>query len=147
MPADVTVVKMIQVINDEIGGKAKHKSFKVRRAVVLNALKWLKANHSEYGDIEIVESNLGWLEGKEDGYLTATIEKVNDTNACEDIGPAPKQCMNLREQSEIEDFTAVGIIGEDEFPLPSMEDTKMYNDLKSLSKGNNINNIVVNCLI
>jgi hypothetical protein len=74
LPSDVTVVKMVQTYQNEIGGGSTCKAFKVRRYSVLRSLHWLKRHHKCYCDVEIDEENLSWMDGAEESYLRAALE-------------------------------------------------------------------------
>jgi hypothetical protein len=74
LPSDVTVVKMVQTYQNEIGGDSTCKAFKVRRYSVLRSLHWLKRHHKFYCDVEIDEENLSWMDGAEESYLRAALE-------------------------------------------------------------------------
>ena len=69
---DTVMLKAMKPIQAEIGSdRAVTKAFKVRRAKVLGALKWLTQYNTEYDHIEIVESNLDWIDGDEGSLATA----------------------------------------------------------------------------
>ena len=47
----------------------KTQLFRIRRGVVLNALKWLKVHNQIYNNITITESNLDWMNGSDEESL------------------------------------------------------------------------------
>ena len=66
LPSDVHFIKVVKKYL-ESGGEKTNKMFNIRRAEVLNALRWLKKYNRDYTDVEIEESNLNWIENQQTG--------------------------------------------------------------------------------
>ncbi len=77
LPTDVTVVKVIHCYLREINGELCNKAFKVRKQVVLDALRWLKEHNVAYNNIQIDEQNLDWTNGSEETTLPVNQEVIN----------------------------------------------------------------------
>jgi Helitron helicase-like domain at N-terminus len=115
---DVTVIKVLQEIQTEIGNTAASttRPFRVRRQNVLDALTWLKQYNKEYSDIVIDASRLDWIDGDEGELigieLSAKDLKTNRdddvTNA--DMGPCPSQALDPRQIGN--DIQAFGYVDE-----------------------------------
>lgn len=137
LPQDVEVVKINKSFQEEIGGKAKNKNFLVNKTRVLTALRWLKKYHIGYHDINIIPENLNWCNSEESELPSKsqsdTIIENDDTITHEDDeGPAPKQISNIK--STFDCNTVVGVVDENQFPMPSEEDLRIYRCLKKNGK-------------
>lgn len=110
--SDITVLKVLRHIRDEIGStKSIVKPFRVRKAKVLEALEFLVKYNREYSDIIIDSSGLDWINGSEGTLKGAvltndTMVTHDDDDHCnDDMGPAPHQSVIPRQGvSEIESF-------------------------------------------
>ena len=114
--SDVTLLKVLQTVKREVGpGKGSQiKAYIVHRRKVLEALRWLQKHNIAYSDIAIDESHLDWFEG-ESGELKGKEIETDEVNTtadqnCKnaDMGPAPKQAMDLSKQGgNIKEFAYV----------------------------------------
>lgn len=147
---DVTVIKVLKHLRDEIGSaKSVVKPFRVRREKVLKALEFLVKYNKEYSDITIDMSALDWLSGEE-GTLTGAVITDNemtthdDDNACDDdIGPAPNQAVAPRQGvSEVESF---GYIDEGGNAHLSNTDQEINNLISNAKASANGSEITVDC--
>ena len=96
LPDDVQFVKVVKKYLQE-GGGISSKMFTVRKKAVLDALKWLKEYNVEYSNIEIKESNLDWIENKNEQELPANLIEMDNNKsgknspASVDMGPSESQ--------------------------------------------------------
>ena len=65
----ISVVKHFKSKDDSPGSLV----FRIRKDNVLKALRWLKRHNKVYKDIEIQESNLGWMGDKEEMDLDVAV--------------------------------------------------------------------------
>ena len=76
LPSEINFVEYVRTYKDEVGGAFKSKHFRVRRAKVVDALKWLKRYNTEYSDITIDESRLSWMEEKDEDDMAGTVNEI-----------------------------------------------------------------------
>ena len=84
---DQEMLTFVRQMGNSTTSAIRLETLKVRRSAVLRALKWLKLHHSEYHDIEISESNLDWMKGKEESDM----ESPTRTMVVSDKPPPPPQ--------------------------------------------------------
>jgi hypothetical protein len=93
LPGNVKVVKVIK--NFKLSdGTISSNTFRIRRPVVLAALRWLKKYNKQYRDIDICEENLSWISnGDEQELPIDTWEDPDTIPGCdnEDLGPTGQQ--------------------------------------------------------
>ena len=90
-PNDVKVLKVVKTFQLD-GGEIGTKAFHIRKDIVLNALRWLKKFNILYRDIEIIETNLDWIENGDEQELPCEIHQTNgNTTEEKDLGPSPIQ--------------------------------------------------------
>ena len=71
---------------------------KVFKQKVIDALQWLKIHHSEYRDITIKKSKLGWMNNCDEVFVMSHIKNfsINGKNASKSQQPSVSevQCLN-----------------------------------------------------
>ena len=148
LPSDVHFIKVVKRYL-ESGGEKTNKMFMIRRAEVLNALRWLKKYNRDYTDVEIEESNLNWIENQQEQELPAHLiqidENENSSNnpSLVDLGPSESQTLSGCD-SGMEDINNVdsvlGILPSSLPDLPKEKDGAALNTLKTaLEEHNNRN--------
>ena len=95
LPKDTNLIHVIKKFKMNCG-EIGTKTFSIRKMVVLEALEWLKMYNTEYKDIIICESNLHWIENKEEKVLPPALleetlipELLSNKNQ-QDKGPSVK---------------------------------------------------------
>ncbi len=137
LPEDVSIVKLVHTYQEEIGGDMSHKAFKVRKANVLRALRWLQKHHQGYKDIIIQETNFDWMEGTEEKELPVT-QYMSRNNDILDIdkGPAENQTIQpLKEAGGMEG--AFGLYNMGDVPIASEHDVNIGKYLENMVVENN----------
>lgn len=101
LPDKMTVTYVRQMGNSSTRD-VRLKSMNVRRDAVIRALKWLQIHHSEYRDINIVESNLDWMKGSEEAEMTGpkrtTYEDGKGTLPCQTAAVSEAQCATATDE-------------------------------------------------
>jgi hypothetical protein len=69
----ISVVKHFKATDDNEGDRPGSMIFNIRKDKVLTALRWLKKYNKVYKDIEIQETNLGWMGDKEEMELDVKV--------------------------------------------------------------------------
>lgn len=137
LPEDVTIVRVIQKIQAEVGGKELvDKQFFVRKQSVLDALEWLVEHNDEYRHVKIAVENLDWIEGEEAEIKTLvreveTMDTQDEYDDNDDKGPAPDQTFLDGVHDHV---TNIGMIVEDRQPIISDENTVIQAVLKNAMK-------------
>jgi hypothetical protein len=99
---DVQMLRVLKSVRAEIGSDIDgvvSEVFKVRKAKVGAALRWLKVHNSEYKSVRIDMSALDWLEGEEGNLESATIQDSNPEQRDQDSDMGP--CPNLTRLGEL----------------------------------------------
>ena len=113
MPANVEVIRIVRKFAME-GGETGVKTFSVRKAVVLAALRWLKAYNIIYKDIEIAEENLDWIvdciEQELPGEIPMENEKKEKHISELDLGPSVSQVTDVLNEADYSEEVSGGII-------------------------------------
>ena len=97
LPSDVQTIRIVKHFKQK-DEDYRTKTFTVRRAKVLGALRWLKQYNPYYKEIEIAESNLEWMSGRDEAELPNTQSTYTELNEEEldqsdDKGPSPQQVV------------------------------------------------------
>ena len=138
LPSDCSVVRYVKEVHSRVIGGTTTRLFKVRRNKVLDALCWLKKYHVGYKDITINESNMDWMQDKEEADIPATVNTIaGELEELDDIGPSPKINMNPVHESDFH-VTHNGILVEDAPVLPSDEDRHIAGILENAESGKEI---------
>jgi hypothetical protein len=99
LPHNVNVVRMIRSFKSQQHGEISTRTFLIRKNKVINALKWLNVHNAEYQNITINETNLNWMDDKDEADLPGVKEIItNQTEedaeleaSAEDVGPSKNQ--------------------------------------------------------
>jgi Helitron helicase-like domain at N-terminus len=150
LPADTTVIRIVQELKTEVGDATsmKSKTFHVRRRNVLDALHFLKLHNKEYQDITVDASRLDWLvdgEGELDAHCLI-IENLNtnrdDTNQNADMGCSNTQCIAPRLRAD--DVQCFGYINEGGRGFLSEENNVINEELQaSIRQMNDPNQVLM----
>jgi hypothetical protein len=140
LPSSVTVIRVIKHFKID-DGEIASKSFSIRKAEVLAALRWLKLYNVHYKDIEILEKNTDWIENGVEQQLPATsTQTVVDENLLrhseEDEGPARQQILEVTD-TDIETEPCYGTIREFNTHHPKEKDravVEIIRDAESLGQ-------------
>ena len=141
LPKDIKFVQVIKKYKNA-EGEVGEKKFRIRREKVLVALNWLKKYNKYYNDIIIRDSNLDWMEDREEADLpndeNQTIvvdedmadvpmegETVINGHVQRDEGPARSQVISVEEASEETIYRYLGAV-RDTFPN---DPGKKYDDV------------------
>ena len=101
-------VEMLNMLRDieskDNPGEVFRQVFKIRRTKVLKALRWLKKYHIGYRDIIIVEDNLSWMKGQEEGILSDEVIVITKTTDKETLTETskPDERMTVSETQTME---------------------------------------------
>ena len=139
LPSDVHFVKVVKTYLGA-GAEKTNIMFRIRKAEVLDALRWLKKYNRDYANIEIEESNLNWIENEVEQELPShLIEMEEERNAYKnlssvDLGPSESQFLSGQENttddaSNIQ--TVFGILPLGLPDLPKEKDASVVNTLKA----------------
>lgn len=128
LPSNVSLVRVIKhfkLENEEIASK----SFSIRRRVVLDALLWLKKYNKHYRHIEIIESNIDWIEnGLEQqlppSVLQTTIDPCILQANNEDRGPSEEQIAAITDLDPMHE-TCYGTVSEFNEHNPKVKDNSV----------------------
>lgn len=112
---DVTMLSVVKTLDTEIGDKqtTRAQAFRVRKAKVGSALRWLKKHNSQYSDIVIDMAALNWLEGEEGTMDCEPIEGSESMQTAHDAclkkdtdqGPTPDaQMQQTAGQNEVKEI-------------------------------------------
>lgn len=141
LPTDVTVIKMLKVISEEIGAEhGKTKEYKVRKNKVLAALSFLKKYNHLYCDIKISPENLDWMKDKEEGYMETNTHRSTrlvgplEGTINDDLGPAKAQTIGPRTNQD--DIQTMGIIADDHQVQVSKNDAKLIDAIDEVRQCN-----------
>jgi hypothetical protein len=144
LPTDATVLRVFQEIKAEIGSNRSNiKEFRIRKSVVLEALRFLKIYNHEYMDITIDESRLDWIDGEvgdlDTFSMTCPVIQTNkdDNNANADLGPAKSQCVEPRQDHP--DIEAFGSVDEGGLAEMSPGDVLINSELQASLKAAKVN--------
>ena len=85
--------------NQTSGVNLQH--LKVCKQKVIDALQWLKIHHSEYIDITINESKLGWMNNCDEAFLMSQIWNfsINGKNASKSQQPSVSEVQCLKDDT------------------------------------------------
>lgn len=148
--SDVTVMKVLRTLRDEIGSsKTITKPFRVRKLKVFKALEFLVKFNKEYSDIIIDKTALDWLPADEsilpgivftdDDLVTHDDDNIYD----DDVGPAPLQALAPRQGvSELESFGFIDTTGLGHL---SRTDQEINNIISAAKDANHAKEITVDC--
>ena len=75
------VIKVIRETSHSSDNDTSYETdtFKIRKTKVMQALMWLKTNHSGYREITIREDNMNWMGGKNEGILPPSSVQIAHT--------------------------------------------------------------------
>jgi len=75
------VIKVIRETSHSSDNDTSYETdtFKIRKTKVIQALMWLKTNHSGYREITIREDNMNWMGGKNEGILPPSSVQIAHT--------------------------------------------------------------------
>jgi len=132
LPHNISFVRIVKHFKTS-DGEISSNSFRIRKRQVLDALIWLKKYNVHYSDIDIVETNLDWIENGEEQQLPTTIlEEEIDEDVLrennEDRGPAPQQVSyiaNVDDQLE----PSYGTLVEFNPHVPKVKDSTVLNTI------------------
>lgn len=143
---DVTMLNVLKVVKAEIGNSNDAnvtETFRVRKNVVGNALRWLKQYNEEYKHINIDMRALDWLQGNEGTLESFELDNGNDVNVMDgtreekstDLGPSP----NLTRAGELSgaSLNAFGYVNETANATVSPGDTEVHNAILNTIKKSN----------
>jgi hypothetical protein len=138
---DVTMLKVLKVIREEFGANSKInnsdviETFKVRKAHVGRALRWLVQYNEEYKHIEIDMSALDWLEG-DVGTMDALNIEVPDITTREDErastkldDPGPNPAFTRTVEMEGSSIKTFGYIDDSARADISPQDRIIHNEI------------------
>jgi Helitron helicase-like domain at N-terminus len=135
LPDNVETVRVIKRFKKECG-EIGTKTFSIRKAKVMQALKWLKIHNTEYRDIEILESNLDWITNGIEEILPAKIlheiilpDLLSNTNQ-EDRGPSEAQIAAVQDIETTEE-PFYGLLDEYHEDNPKEKDQSILQQLQS----------------
>ena len=136
LPEDCVTVRYIKETNSRVVAGNEVVMFRVRRAAVLAALRWLKKYHTGYKDILIDEANLDWMEGCEEKDLpaTAAAEIQEDGGEMDDTGPSPEINVAPRDESPF-DVSYSGVLVEDSPVMASDADREIAEAIEAAGNG------------
>jgi hypothetical protein len=77
LPADCQFVRIVKKYIAKDTKELCSTNFTVRRQAVLTALNWLRRYNKAYEHITIAESNLDWMDGKQEAELPCNMEEDN----------------------------------------------------------------------
>jgi hypothetical protein len=144
---DVAMLNVLKVVKAEIGNSDDSnvtETFRVRKAVVGQALSWLKHFNEEYKHINIDMRALDWLKGNKGVLEAFELDNRNEVNVMDgtreekntDLGPNP----NLTRASELSgaSLNAFGYVNETAKATLSPGDTEVHNEiLNQIDKSSN----------
>ena len=137
LPSECNLIRFVKDTSSGVIGEGTRKPSMVRKAVVLNALRWLKRYHIGYKDIEIDCSNLDWMGDKEEAELPAVVEQEEEVqNDNIDLGPSPAINVDPLESENVQVDTAVYV--ETSPVLPSEEDCAIAKALESSNRNKEV---------
>jgi hypothetical protein len=126
---DIVMLEVLKTVRSEIGSDAERiDTYKVRKAIVGNALCWLKEYNIEYKDVIIDMSALDWLCGEEGSLIAFELVSQTDNDNVtedqsglnEDLGPSAaytrqtmEACGNVRTFGYVTDAPGVIVSPDD----------------------------------
>jgi hypothetical protein len=145
LPNDVQFVKVVKKYLQE-GGEVSSKMFVVRKKAILDALKWLKEYNEEYKNIEIKESNLDWIENKNEQELPAHLIENIDEKATKnlpvsvDMGPSELQTLSGLQRDSNDGCEIESVLGFLPLLVPHLPKEKDKEVMKTLNAGLDVHN-------
>src|SRR5687767_12679367 len=145
LPDDVQFVKVVKKYLQE-GGEVSSKMFVVRKKVIIDALKWLKEYNKEYEDIEIKESNLDWIENKNEQELPAHLIENDDDKATKnlpasvDMGPSQIQTLSGLQGDSHDGCEIESVLGVLPLLVPHLPKEKDKEVMETLNTGLEVHN-------
>jgi Helitron helicase-like domain at N-terminus len=133
LPGNVQAVKVIK--NFKLSdGSISSNTFRIRRPVVLAALRWLKKYNKQYSDIDICEDNLSWITNGDEQELPLEtweepIAKTGSEN--EDLGPTGQRIEDHITGPNAAIEPCYGIANEFNTNMPKKKDNTVIDALKA----------------
>jgi hypothetical protein len=117
--------------------------FVVRRAKVLDALKWLCQYNVLYRKYKVVinSSNLDWMEGENEAIIpVATTHDSFEVNFNDDadLGPSPSQTLMEDKTDEEAEYDVAGTLMNENSFIPNEEDLSILSKIKKTQNNKNV---------